>query len=151
MPTIHSTELRFQKSLWRNINVALRSINTIYAAKVSPLGLSVIEGYCLQALYVEDGLHASELSREVGRAATSFTPILDGLEQKNLIKRRTDPHDRRAVHVFLTPSALSLRADVLAIAQQMDAQIREVIAENDLQAFLRVLEMLQSLQAATLR
>ena len=60
----------------------------------------MVHSYAL--LYDEDGQHASELARAVGRAATSFTPNLDKLQDKALIERRPDPGDRRAVRIYLT-------------------------------------------------
>ncbi len=83
--------------------------------------VQVVEAYVLNALYVEDGQHASTLARTVGRAATSFTPLLDRLEKRGLIERRADKEDRRAVHIHLTDKGWTLRSaieDVVAIIDE---------------------------------
>ena len=97
--------LRFNGSVWCNLDIALRNIDQIFRNHVSILGLSVIEWYVLRALFAEDGQHASQLANCVGRAATSFTPNLDKLQDKGYIERLPDPSDRRAVRIYLTQKA----------------------------------------------
>jgi DNA-binding MarR family transcriptional regulator len=139
--------LRFNGSLWCNLDIALRNLDQIYGQVVDPLGLTVIEWYILRALYDQDGQHASELARAVGRAATSFTPILDKLQQKGLIERRPDPADRRAVRIYLTDKGQKSREDVQRSARQVDDQIRRTINKGDMENFQTVLAMLQGLGA----
>jgi len=145
MSEINNHPLRFNGSLWCNLDIALRNLDQIYGQVVEPLGLTVIEWYILRALYSQDGQHASELARAVGRAATSFTPILDKLQHKDLIERRPDPSDRRAVRIFLTAKAAKTRQQVLATADQIDTRIQELVPGADFKAFQQVLITLQSL------
>lgn len=140
-----ATNLRFNGSMWCNLDIALRNVDQIYRRSVRPLGLTVIEWYVLRALYEQDGQHASELARAVGRAATSFTPNLDKLEQKKgLVERRPDPGDRRAVRIYLTPTAHAMRDDVMRVAREVDEQVKEMFPDRDLYAFSSVLGTLQA-------
>ncbi|MEO8608609.1 MAG: MarR family transcriptional regulator [Chloroflexota bacterium] len=141
-------QLRFSGSLWCNLDIALRNLDQIYGQVVEPLGLTVIEWYILRALYDQDGQHASELARAVGRAATSFTPILDKLQDKDkgLIERRPDPADRRAVRIYLTDEAHRIRDSVLNSAKQVDAHIQKQVPNGDFKAFQNVLTLLQSIK-----
>jgi MarR family transcriptional regulator, organic hydroperoxide resistance regulator len=139
--------LRFDGSIWCNLDIALRNLDQVYGQVVEPLGLTVIEWYILRALYDQDGQHASELARAVGRAATSFTPILDKLQNKNLIERRPDPADRRAVRIYLTKKGNETRERVNGTADQVDARIRKNFKNGDFQGFLTVLANLQSMPA----
>ncbi|UQA97435.1 MarR family winged helix-turn-helix transcriptional regulator [Streptomyces halobius] len=41
----------------------------------------------------------SELAHGYGISSRAITPLIDGLEQRNLVQRSPDPHDRRAVLV----------------------------------------------------
>lgn len=137
--------LRFSGSVWCNLDIALRNLDQVYGQVVEPLGLTVIEWYILRALYEQDGQHASELARAVGRAATSFTPILDKLQNKSLIERKPDPADRRAVRIYLTAKAQSMREQVLASAEQIDARIRKMFSNGDFKGFQNVIAALQSM------
>lgn len=138
--------LRFNGSVWCNLDIALRNVDQIVRKVVRPLGLTVIEWYILRALYERDGQQASELARAVGRAATSFTPNLDKLQQKKgLIERRADTDDRRAVRIYLTPTAEKMRPAVLDSAQKVDKKIQQSFDPKEYEMFLAVLAGLQSL------
>lgn len=137
--------LRFGGSVWCNLDIALRNLDQVFAQVVSPLGLTVIEWYILRALYDHDGQHASELARAVGRAATSFTPNLDKLQNKGLIERRADPSDRRAMRIYLTDAAQKLRGAVQESAAEVDGRIAALFAPDEFSAFESVLAALQNL------
>ena len=137
--------LRFAGSIWCNLDIALRNLDQVYGQIIEPLGLTVIEWYILRSLYEQDGQHASELARAVGRAATSFTPILDKLQNKDMIERRPDASDRRAVRIYLTSKGNTNRDQVLASAEQVDARIRKSVSAGDFKGFQSVLANLQAM------
>ena len=139
-------QLRFNGSVWCNLDIALRNLDQLFGRAVQPLGLTIIEWYILRALYERDGQHASELARAVGRAATSFTPNLDKLQDKSLIERRPDPSDRRAVHIYLTKAAEEHRDSVMKSAEQIDAHIRRLFSQEQFDTFQHVLALLQSVE-----
>jgi MarR family transcriptional regulator, organic hydroperoxide resistance regulator len=142
--TIEMPTLRFNGSLWCNLDVALRNVDQIFRRAVRPLHITVIEWYILRALYDQDGQHASELARAVGRAATSFTPNLDKLEENGLIERRPDPSDRRAVRIYLTSKAEGQRDTVQKIADEIDRQVASMFSDYDYEKFLEILGGLQT-------
>lgn len=140
-----STALRFNGSLWCNMDVALRTLDHVMSKLIEPRSLTLIEWYILRALYERDGQHASTLAQSVGRAATSFTPNLDKLQDKGLIERRPDNNDRRAVHIYLTEAANQHRETVLDCAERIDAQFVRLFDCGDMKGFLNVLGSLQTI------
>lgn len=138
--------LRFNGSVWCNLDIALRNLDQVFGRVVQPLGLTIIEWYILRALYERDGQHASELARAVGRAATSFTPNLDKLQEKGLIERRPDRQDRRAVHIFLTERGQDYRDDVMSSAEEIDSLISSLFDDEEFDIFQNVLAQLQTLE-----
>lgn len=83
--------------------------------------MPLIHIHILDALYEQDGQHASSLAKAVERQATSFTPILDKLEKRGLICRAADPDDRRAVFIHLTNDGKALKADVARVMDSLKA------------------------------
>lgn len=139
-----TSTLRFEGSVWCNLDIALRNVDQLFRRAVRPLNLTVIEWYILRALYETDGQHASELASAVGRAATSFTPNLDKLQNKGLIERRPDAGDRRAVRIYLTKAGKEKRNAVLDAAEQVDQEIASMFSHSDYETFLNGLNKLQA-------
>lgn len=137
-------KLRFDGSVWCNLDIALRNTDQIFRRVVQPLGLSVIEWYILRALYQQDGQHASDLAQAVGRAATSFTPNLDRLTDKNLVERKPDPQDRRAVCIHLTDEGQKMKDEVNAAAERIDTEMKKQFSDDEFNSFLSVLSTLQT-------
>ena len=138
--------LRFNGSMWCSLDIALRNIDQIFRNKVQQLGLTVIEWYVLRALYATDGQQASQLAHEVGRAATSFTPNLDKLQDKGYIMRLPDPNDRRAVLIHLTGKAIDEKQVILQLADDLDNQLESQFSLGELECFQNVVAILQAVE-----
>jgi DNA-binding MarR family transcriptional regulator len=139
----NAKSLRFNGSIWCNLDIALRNLDQVFGQVVQPLGLTVIEWYILRALYDQDGQHASELARAVGRAATSFTPNLDKLQDKGLIERRADPADRRAVRIYLTEAGAKCKKAVNDSARDIDRRLAQQFDSEEYASFQTILAALQ--------
>ncbi len=137
-------ELRFGGSVWCNLDIALRSVDEIYKQETQEIGLAVIEWYLLRVLYDQDGQMANQLAKAVGRAATSFTPILDQIERKGLIERRTHPTDRRSVKIYLTAKGKALQPQVNAIAERIEKRLAQGVPDKDWQSYQRVVANFQN-------
>ena len=137
--------LYFGGSAWCNMDVALRHLDTIYKKETEALGLSVIEWYILRMLYEQDGQMASRLADGVGRPATSFTPILDGIEHKGLIERRPHTRDRRAIRIHLTPKGQALKELVSASVERIESKIHKRFSSKELRGYESVIADLQVL------
>lgn len=137
--------LRFDGSLWVNLDIALRRLDQVIGRMLAPIDITIIEWYILRALYEHDGQHASALANAVGRAATSFTPNLDKLQNKGLIERRPDPSDRRAVHIYLTEKGRRYELDVLRSADEIDEMLRQRLHGYDMESFLDLVQAIQTL------
>jgi DNA-binding MarR family transcriptional regulator len=138
--------LRFDGSIWCNLDIALRNMDQVFRQAVRPLGLTVIEWYVMRALMEQDGQHASELARAVGRAATSFTPNLDKLQEKGMIERRPDPGDRRAVRIYLTDEGEAYRDQITRAAEKIDARIASHFSPEEFDIFQEVLDVMQTME-----
>jgi MarR family transcriptional regulator, organic hydroperoxide resistance regulator len=131
--------------LYLDLEMALRSVGDIYQAAFEPYDVGVIEAYILRVLYEEDGQRASRLARSVGRAPTSFTPILDKIEAKGLIERRSDKADRRAIKVQLTERGSKLRKPIQAAFEQADREAEALIPADLLPSFETMLLRIHNL------
>jgi MarR family transcriptional regulator for hemolysin len=69
-----------------------------------------------------EGLKQSELAEILDLQPITLTRLIDRLCDNGLIERRSDPNDRRAKRLFLTPGAIPLldRLDKLGTALMTD-------------------------------
>jgi DNA-binding MarR family transcriptional regulator len=118
--------LRFEGSVWCNLDIALRNIDQIFRTCVQDLGLSVIEWYVLRALFIEDGQHK--------------------LQDKGYIERLPDPNDRRAVRIYLTDKARAEEEAIMRLASTLDGQIDARLPEGSLNCFHEIITVLQTVE-----
>lgn len=69
-----------------------------------------------------EGLRLKEVAERLHIAARSATEVIDHLEAKGLVNRCTDPVDRRATLVTLTPEGRTL-TDEVQVARRDHAQL----------------------------
>ena len=123
--------------IWVDIDRLHRNLSKLIGTTImenSGLNLDTIEWMLMNSLMKEDGQHASTLANSVGRAATSFTPILDRLQTKGYVERRSDKSDRRAVRVFMTKKGRLARAKIEALNPVILAALAKYFEEHNLGA-----------------
>lgn len=101
--------------VWINAQLMVTTMEASLAESLdgSPArSLNPVQLHVLAALYKKNDQRPSDLALAIGRAATSFTPILDSLEHLTLIKRTPDEKDRRAVTISLTVKGRALRQPI---------------------------------------
>jgi DNA-binding MarR family transcriptional regulator len=104
--------------------------------------LLVVEG--------EPGIGVAAAARHLGLAGNSVSALVNPLVDAGLVSRETDPTDRRAVRLHLTPGARarltryrSARADLVGRAlDSLDPADRRAVA-NALPALRRLLDTLR--------
>jgi DNA-binding MarR family transcriptional regulator len=138
---------RFDTCIAAHIEQAYRHLEHVYERLVAPTGLSVLEWYTLRALYAEDGLSASRLAALVCRHPSSMTALLNRMQQRDLLRREVDPADRRSVRVYLTERGRAQRPQVEQVAARLDSLFKDQITAEQLDTFLHVLLVLQSVPA----
>lgn len=94
------------------------------------LDLSPTELVALALLARQDALRASDVAAACGFAATSFTPVLDGLERGGWIVRRNNPADRRSVLIHLTEKGQEKRTVILAVAEVVEKGVRAQVDQS---------------------
>ena len=65
--------------------------------------------------------------------------LVDGLEERNLVHRASNPKDRRQNLIEVTPYAMKIKDKVTQVAMDAVDRIINGIAKADLQSFIRVL------------
>lgn len=91
-----------------SLNDVARMLRTYADHKASQFGITRAQWVVLVRLDRFEGLKQSELAEMLDLQPISLTRLLDRLCDGGLIERRSDPNDRRAKRLFLTPAARPL-------------------------------------------
>ena len=93
----------------------------------------------LKRISEEEGINQKEVANSTFKDPASITRIIDGLEKKGWVERKTGNTDRRSFELFLTKEGKKLVKKVLPLAVDMRAQGLKGITQNELQALKVIL------------
>jgi DNA-binding MarR family transcriptional regulator len=99
--------------------------------------------YFLRALWEEDGLTQSELSRRVGTMEPTTLTAIQTMQRNGLVKRVPNKQDRRKLSIYLTPKANELRKQLLPIARGVVEQATSGFTPADARKLLGFLNAIQ--------
>ena len=118
-------------------------VQKLYAEVGQGCGLTVAQSLLLCSLN-DRSVGMAELSTMLGLEKSSLTGLVDRAEQRGLVARESDPLDRRAVNVALTPAGADAGHRFHA---QLTGRLDEVLSElsaTDRKHFTRAVGMLVS-------
>lgn len=109
-------------------------------------GANVGETPVLQYLSSADGdVIPSKIAKKLGLSRARMSHILDALETKGYVMRRTDPSDRRRVLVSITESGRDYAAKKNAESVALLSNQLSSLGEHDAQELVRILNKAYSL------
>jgi len=111
--------------------------------RLAPYGLTTTQFFLLTALYEEDGIPISALAQKVALDKATLTGLLDRLERDGLAERKADRADRRAIRVYLTPKAESLRVKLTELYHQNNGMFLSLLTSEERDVFERTVAKLE--------
>jgi len=109
--------------------------------RLEDMGLSQARwAVLLQISRIGDPPSQRQLAEFVGIEGATLVPLLNSLETQGLIERHTDPRDRRAKTVHLTPKADEVLVEINVIAQQLRRELTEGLSDASLRICIEVFD-----------
>lgn len=110
--------------------------------RLSQLRLTPGEINVLANLVQREEIKVSDLSRVVGTPLTTMTSMLDRLERRNLIARRTPPSNRRTVMISLTAGGRNIATDARCAIDNLESELTASLSTRQLADLRRTLALL---------
>jgi MarR family transcriptional regulator for hemolysin len=146
MPTSYDQNLMALASSLATVSRSYRAAVDKVAAEY---GLSQATGLPVLLLgRLGDGVRCGVLAESLGVEAPSLVRVTDHLIESGLVERREDAHDRRAKTLHLTDEGKRRAAKMEEALVPFRRSLFEGIAEQDVEACLRLLGQLGSALAA---
>jgi len=87
-------------------------------AKSKGLDITPEQWGALCRLWEEEGQSQRELNDKLPQGITNTSRILDGLEKRQLVIRKTDPNDRRVFRIYLTKKGREIKERLIPIGKE---------------------------------
>lgn len=104
------------------------------------------QGRILFVLWKKDNLTISEISEKISLAKNTVSVVINGMVNKGIVERTTNPQNRRQAIVSLTDYAKSLQEKYEMVSQQMNLLFYQGFSEEEQRQFeqylARILETL---------
>ncbi|MGE5217210.1 MAG: MarR family winged helix-turn-helix transcriptional regulator [Chloroflexota bacterium] len=140
----------YTTSLWvRFLRFGLQSYKKL-EDDLDKAGLTPPQFYVLATIGYAGGLPFGEIGAKMMVTVSNLTGIVDRLEEKKLVLRKRDEHDRRVVYVVLTEKGAKLYKSTIPLFEKSVAQIFSSLdgtEQKELSALLRKLNQ-ESLASA---
>lgn len=116
-----------------------RALRRKYDRQLKEFGLTPCQFEVLMILWEEEGILLSELGRRVSRDGPTITGVVDRMENKMLVKRKRDTHDRRAVRVVLTSKSKGMKKQLTTTKKRVLEKIARNLSNKEIASLESVL------------
>ena len=140
--------LALERQVCFALAVASRTVISVYRPVLEPMGLTHPQYLVMLALWGDEPLSVTELSRKLELDAGTLSRLLKRLEAADLVTRDRNPADERTLAVALTPRGRELRTQALevpgTILARLDMDLEDLVALRD-----RLTGVIEAAKAAT--
>ncbi|MGD8396331.1 MAG: MarR family winged helix-turn-helix transcriptional regulator [Candidatus Eiseniibacteriota bacterium] len=130
---------------------ATRQIAMHLEAPCRRLGMAPREGHLLSYLRRYAPCPIGELHRVFGHKRSTLTGMLDRLEQRGLLRRRRQPHDRRSYLVELTAAGEALATELQSMLEALEEAVMRRVDRRQLAGFEAVLTAIDAVTRVEVR
>ncbi|MEW7290234.1 MarR family winged helix-turn-helix transcriptional regulator [Aquimarina sp. 2304DJ70-9] len=108
------------------------------------LDLSKEQWSVLKRLHVNDGQPQNDLAFITHRDKTSMTRLVNTMESKNLVERKSDENDRRVNRIFLTDHGKEVIEKVRPIMYDLVPAVQESLTEEEIENLIGTLKKIKA-------
>ena len=108
---------------------ATNAVTRVYRPLLQELGLTYPQYLVLLVLWERDGRRLGEIAEALALATHAVSPIIDRMEEADLVRRVKDPDDGRAVLVELTATGAALESGAAAVQDEVRCRTVLDVAE----------------------
>jgi DNA-binding MarR family transcriptional regulator len=133
------------------LHKASRQISVYLETHTQELGVSPIEGHVLTFLRSYAPTPIGELVRVFGIKQSTFTSMLDRLEEAGFIRREINRDDRRSFLIHISDAGRELAERLNKCLEALEASIRERVSARDVEGFHAVMAAVEEITKVRLR
>jgi DNA-binding MarR family transcriptional regulator len=106
---------------------------------LAPLGLEPRDFALLRTVATSPGVTQQAIGERMGVKPSRMVAFVDALEQRGLLERKQNPHDRRARELFLTEQGRDVLQRAFAIAVSHEQLLTSELTEDEREQLMELL------------
>ncbi|MBD2344777.1 MarR family winged helix-turn-helix transcriptional regulator [Anabaena subtropica] len=110
-----------------------------FTERLEPFGMTPFHWFVLCCLWQEDGLPTSSIGDKLKQVGGTLTGVLDRMEERGLVRRERDVHDRRIWRIWLTDAGRELETVLPPLAAELLEEAMQGISTADRELFSQLL------------
>ncbi len=114
----------------------------IFLNELTEHGLTPVQYAALQTVANHPGIDQRTLARTIALDASTTGGVVDRLETRGCLERRTSPEDRRSRQLELTAAGVALLAEAVPGMLRAQEQILAPLSERQRDEFMKLLRLL---------
>ncbi|NBP67988.1 MAG: MarR family transcriptional regulator [Cytophagia bacterium] len=135
--------MRREETVDHHIKAAWHAISRMYNQQAAAYDATMAMGFVLLTINAEEGTPATKIAPLMGLEARSLTRLLNTMEERGVIMRKTDALDKRSVRVYLTEEGKQKRDKAKQTVLNFNNAVRKEISEEKLNVFFEVIQSIQ--------
>lgn len=129
-------DLRLATSAWLSVVQTYNQCSATLAARLAPLGLSLLQYEILMNLARAPGMTQQQLANKVFSAKSGISMQIVGFEKQGMIRRLPDPADARVRRLELTDEGATLTAKVRDVQDEVVRAMLGAYPKEELQVMM---------------
>ncbi|MBD2209811.1 MarR family transcriptional regulator [Calothrix sp. FACHB-156] len=126
-------------SIGYRIKLLSQLLTRKFTESLEPFGLTPFHWLVLCCLWEEDGLPTSSIGDRLKQVGGTLTGVLDRMEERGLVRRERDAHDRRIWRIWLTDAGKELETILPPLAAELRDQAMSGISYQERELFSQLL------------
>lgn len=125
----------------RLIAILHRKTQIYWSRELKQYGISASEIPVFMQLFHEEGITQDQIALKMALNKSAITRIIQGLMEKDLIKKEKDQNDHRCNRIYLTEKGHALKAPILAARNKLNERLLNQMTAKEQDEFIRLLNI----------
>jgi MarR family transcriptional regulator, organic hydroperoxide resistance regulator len=139
-PTLESwQQVLAPYSVGYRIKLLSQLLGRKFTERLEPFGMTPFHWLVLCCLWQEDGLPTSSIGDKLKQVGGTLTGVLDRMEERSLVRRERDVHDRRIWRIWLTDAGRELETVLPPIVAELRDEVMHGISHAEREMFSQLL------------
>jgi MarR family transcriptional regulator, organic hydroperoxide resistance regulator len=127
------------------LKTAWQVVSRMYNSEAMLHGGTIAMAHFLLNIDSLEGSYASDVAPRLGMESTSLSRIVQSLEEKKLIQRRSDKSDKRRIKIILTAKGKTQKEQAKNIVRNFNQVLEVKIGKARIQEFYKTIDQIIAL------